>query len=295
MRLLYVALTRAEERLYMTAAVKGLQKKLETARSELTDPLEPAKLLKARSMVDWLIPAVLSDGGRTLRMTIHAPEECEAAVDAAAEQGPVEAETLRLLERQLSFRYPHAGAEALPSKLTATELKERGDDAQDDDAAALLPAARRSPSACRTLPGRKSPSPERRRAPPPTWCCSTWTLAKPEVSRTCAGRSSGCACSAFSPTGRPRRSDRPHAHEEALRRSAERYTPAAAQPTPPRSSASAASRSGSACSTSSPSGGRCPAEKELIPAKKALQSALSCDTILFAPCNYDSRSQSWQP
>ena len=144
MRLLYVALTRAEERLYMTAAVKGLQKKLETARSELTDPLEPAKLLKARSMVDWLIPAVLSDGGRTLRMTIHAPEECEAAVDAAAEQGPVEAETLRLLERQLSFRYPHAGAEALPSKLTATELKERGDDAQDDDAASLLPAARRS-------------------------------------------------------------------------------------------------------------------------------------------------------
>ena len=143
MRLLYVALTRAEERLYMTAGVKGLQKKLETARSELSEPLEPAMLLKARSMVDWLIPAALSDGGRTLSMTVHAPEECEAAVDAPAAPMEAEAETLRLLERQLAFRYPHPEAEELPSKLTATELKGRAGE-EDEEAAALLPAARRS-------------------------------------------------------------------------------------------------------------------------------------------------------
>ena len=41
------------------------------------------------------------------------------------------------LERRLAFVYPHRDAETLPSKVTATELKGRGED--DEEAAPLLP------------------------------------------------------------------------------------------------------------------------------------------------------------
>ena len=60
-------------------------------------------------------------------------QECAAA--SADEDAAVE------LARRLSFVYPHSDAEALPSKITATELKGRAE--PDEDAAPLLPARRR--------------------------------------------------------------------------------------------------------------------------------------------------------
>ncbi|MCR5665068.1 MAG: PD-(D/E)XK nuclease family protein, partial [Oscillospiraceae bacterium] len=50
---------------------------------------------------------------------------------------PPDAEALRELEENLAFRYPHAEAVELPSKLTATGLKGRAE--ADADAAPLFP------------------------------------------------------------------------------------------------------------------------------------------------------------
>ena len=140
MRLLYVALTRAEERLYITAGLKNPQARLEALRA---DPdLAPASLARASSMADWLLRAALDDGGEALSLSLHEPEEAETAGSARTSYPEGDAETAALLAERLAFRYPHGEAAELPSKITATELK--GREEPDEDAAPLTPAVRRS-------------------------------------------------------------------------------------------------------------------------------------------------------
>lgn len=125
MRLLYVAMTRARERLFMTASVKRPEETLEKAASAVSRPMAPEILGQAASMAGWLMYAALADGGEHLSMSI--PEAGAAGVgDRAPELRKAEApseEELRELERELSYVYPFSQAEELPSKVTATELK----------------------------------------------------------------------------------------------------------------------------------------------------------------------------
>lgn len=141
LRLLYVALTRPKERLFITAAVREPEKLIEKSAASVTAPMASEVLAAAGAPVNWLIYAALADNERHLKMRICSDtwsteakaRECasaEADEDAAVE-----------LARRLSFAYPHSDAEALPSKITATELKGRAE--PDEDAAPLLPARRR--------------------------------------------------------------------------------------------------------------------------------------------------------
>jgi len=136
MRLLYVAMTRAKERLYLTAAMKKPEETVDRLRRSL--PITPQTLAECASPAEWLISAALADGETHLRLRLCGAdirtEPGEAAGTAEESADPwVAAE----LERRLGFRYPHAEAEELPSKLTATELKGRA--AEDEDAQALMP------------------------------------------------------------------------------------------------------------------------------------------------------------
>ena len=137
MRLLYVALTRAKERLFITASFKSAEKTLEKLQKAYSSPLPPELLAEQNSFADWLILAALDDGQAHLKLRLP-----EAATDAEAEapaegSGEIDEEALRELRRNLAFRYPHAAAENLPSKLTATELKGRTE--SDGEADELLP------------------------------------------------------------------------------------------------------------------------------------------------------------
>ncbi len=125
MRLLYVAMTRARERLFITASVKRPEEALEKARPLASRPMAPELLSQAQSMADWLIYAALADGGEHLGLSLPRQEAgAEEPASQAAQESPVaDPAELRELERQLSFSYPHAAAEELPSKVTATELK----------------------------------------------------------------------------------------------------------------------------------------------------------------------------
>ena len=140
LRLLYVGMTRAKERLFLTAAAKDPEGLIEKARVLAGTPMAPALLAGVQSPLLWLLGAALGDGEEHLRLLIREPEEAGEAADALP---PVQAdadaeETLR---RQLAFRYPHSAAERLPSKVTATELKGRA--AADEDARDLSPKPRR--------------------------------------------------------------------------------------------------------------------------------------------------------
>ena len=140
LRLLYVGMTRAKERLFLTAAAKDPEGLIEKARILAGTPMAPALLTGVQSPLLWLLGAALGDGEEHLRLLIREPEEAGEAADALP---PVQAdadaeETLR---RQLAFIYPHSAAERLPSKVTATELKGRA--AADEDAQDLSPKPHR--------------------------------------------------------------------------------------------------------------------------------------------------------
>ncbi len=140
LRLLYVALTRAKERLIVTAALKDPEKAVENARSTLTVPMAVEALVKAQSPADWLIRASLADGGKHFALRICETAQTADAGEEGVQSAEADAEAAAALRRNLAFRYAHKSAETLPSKLTATELKGRME--PDEEAQALLPKRR---------------------------------------------------------------------------------------------------------------------------------------------------------
>ncbi len=140
LRLLYVAMTRAKERLFLSAAVKDPVKTMEAAQVMAGTPMAPALLARAQNPAQWVLSAALADEQRHLRVQI-----CDAAVEETAEEAlpklQPDEEAARLLRQNLAFVYPHRAAETLPSKVTATGLKGRAQ--VDEDARDLSPKPRR--------------------------------------------------------------------------------------------------------------------------------------------------------
>ena len=136
MRLLYVAMTRAKERLFITAAMKDPEAAIAKAESSVTRPMAPEVLSQAGAMANWLLCAALADGGAHLSMNIgNVTAQTQAAEEQAAAAAPGDPTAAAELERNMAFAYPHAAAEKLPSKVTATELK--GHEEPDAEAVSL--------------------------------------------------------------------------------------------------------------------------------------------------------------
>jgi len=136
MRLLYVALTRAKERLYITAAMKNAGETVEKLSAAVTVPMAAQVLSKASSMAAWLIYSALADKGANLNMHICSAEDAGENGETQLSTAVVDEDALRELEENLSFRYLHAAAVELPSKITATELK--GREEKDEDGESLV-------------------------------------------------------------------------------------------------------------------------------------------------------------
>ena len=136
MRLLYVAMTRAKERLFLTAAFPDPEKELEKLRPTAVPPLAPETLMRAGCMARWLMTACLADGEAHLGLELCSldDERPQAAEERPAV--PADGAAAAELRRRLAFRYGHGAAVELPSKITATELKGRVE--PDAEAAPLL-------------------------------------------------------------------------------------------------------------------------------------------------------------
>lgn len=150
LRLLYVAMTRARERLFITCALPDPEARIEKLAPGASARMPAQALLAMRCAADWLISAALGTGCRTLNLSIAAPDgeldhvEVKNTRPQAAEPetGPEEeSPAVPDLAARLDWIYPHRGAERLPSKLTATELKSL--DGPDEEAAPLLPRTAR--------------------------------------------------------------------------------------------------------------------------------------------------------
>ncbi len=159
LRVLYVAMTRARDRLIMTYAVSDLAGDIEdlTLRMDLTDP----QLLTAQVSCpgEWVLQTALHRreaeaffalGGRPKQVTANQEEWLVRVVDAPNEDGasvlPVEgvealpSDFVTQLKEALSFRYPFAASTKTPSKQTATQLKGR---LKDQEAAENAPQYRK--------------------------------------------------------------------------------------------------------------------------------------------------------
>jgi ATP-dependent helicase/nuclease subunit A len=133
-------MTRAKERLFLSAAVKDPVKTMEAAQVMAGTPMAPALLARAQNPAQWVLSAALADEQRHLRVQICDAAAAAAEVEALPTVQPDE-ETGRLLRQNLAFVYPHRAAETLPSKVTATGLKGRAQ--VDEDARDLSPKPHR--------------------------------------------------------------------------------------------------------------------------------------------------------
>ena len=146
LRVLYVAMTRAKEKLILTASLQNAGTVLGRLSASAYCPVSPNAVMECRSMAEWvLLPLLCRREAVELRIAAGVEPEryvftedtpwvvgLHAAVPyqgRLGREGGTAVETARrpipFDEALLDFQYPHAAAEKLPTKLTATQLKGR--------------------------------------------------------------------------------------------------------------------------------------------------------------------------
>ncbi len=136
MRVLYVAMTRAKERLYISCAAKDPDVLIGKLSQNLSSPLSPEILKSAPSMSHWLISAALLENDGLIELKTAYPEEDKAlpekdAKEQVSEEPKIDKLMLSDLKSRLKTRYRYEKSIKLPTKLTATTLP---DEEKDEDA-----------------------------------------------------------------------------------------------------------------------------------------------------------------
>lgn len=165
LRVLYVALTRAKEKLILTGALRGIQKKTAKwagiVRQEAL-PLKFGLLSGARCYLDWLVPALmrhrsmkalleeneiyqnglhsLYDAGTGFLVRVLTPyelmtQEVEAHIFSGADMQTLknldleqefDLEFRKNLEERLEYIYPYEDRKQIKAKVSVSELKQQG-------------------------------------------------------------------------------------------------------------------------------------------------------------------------
>ncbi len=144
MRILYVALTRAKEKLILVDAMKHGEKHLRELTALSGVPVQPEAVSGAKCPGDWLLlpllhtaaagelhqfaglwPQELDEGPEGLTIYLHHVGGGETLRESMPVPETARAEDVLPDEAALSFRYRHPAATVTPSKVTATQLKGR--------------------------------------------------------------------------------------------------------------------------------------------------------------------------
>lgn len=143
LRVLYVAFTRAKEKLIITGTIANLEKKMPLyamVEGQKEEPLTFGRLSKAVTYWDWILPALVRLHPqvpmvmRTLTIEDIVREEVEEEVTdkmskALLEHWDTEAvyepRVHEMLEEQFGYRYPYADSGQQKLKFTVSELKKR--------------------------------------------------------------------------------------------------------------------------------------------------------------------------
>lgn len=138
MRILYVAFTRAKEKLIITSTVKGIHKKVaEWSGFRKGESLNEAKVLNAKSYIELIAPVILSNENEIpyfksniiykKDVLMNSEEEIKKSDDILKTlenmSKEYETEEKEEINRRLSFKYPREYLGKIPSKLSVTETK----------------------------------------------------------------------------------------------------------------------------------------------------------------------------
>ena len=145
LRILYVAMTRAREKLILMGSVKNFEKKMETWENgsiRAGDKMSFSQASSAACMLDWIVPALLTEdhtglfimkalpGGIAENETTAHPGEKDTKPGILAglpEQGRIYDETvMKHFERIRSFSYPYERLSSIPATVSVSVLK-KGD------------------------------------------------------------------------------------------------------------------------------------------------------------------------
>jgi ATP-dependent helicase/nuclease subunit A len=177
MRVLYVAMTRAREKLIMTAAVRDVESsaaKWAGVAVSNGERLKEYEVLKGRSFLDWIGPVFIAGGagkvfhepgfddpGSSWRVKVMEKSDVLEEPQAGGHEVGSIADWMYTLEttkgdpdleeevaRRLSWQYAYAKISVLPAKVSVTELKRRFNVERTEEADSLpkyIPALMRKP------------------------------------------------------------------------------------------------------------------------------------------------------
>ena len=163
-RLLYVALTRARERLYITGASTSLDKKVAEETATLAVLPHAWYILSRSSLLAWILPILSGEGDPYLTLhplpqpgEVALPEKKETGFAKPAEDKPsADAATLSaLLGRRLHFSYPDEALTRLPEKLSVSRLSPTVLDGSEREVATVSLPEEHRPSVPLFLSGRR--------------------------------------------------------------------------------------------------------------------------------------------
>lgn len=141
MRVLYVALTRAREKLFITGAAKNISSRIDKLSAIIKDEehlLSFEAVSSAKSYSDWLIMSALRnlDDSSLFSLTILNKSDMILEIDDKSELRSFDAseadpENVEKVREILDFVYPYASLENVASNMSVTELKRLEN--EDDD------------------------------------------------------------------------------------------------------------------------------------------------------------------
>lgn len=131
-RTLYVALTRARERLYVTGSIRGKWENALSSASEITYQNRSA-ILDTGTTLKWMLAAMQgAPAGFPCNLSHYSAGSFERGIPLSPEEKKAEAPTAtddeealyyaRIKEQAAAFLYPEALPDALPSKLAASKI-----------------------------------------------------------------------------------------------------------------------------------------------------------------------------
>ena len=145
MRILYVALTRARERLYITAHTRSRLEKLEETSSLVKKFASDFKLKKCKNWLSMILGAIYplkNSDSYTFNalekdgVTLNSIGDIEHGENMAFD-GVITDEQISEIKERLDFAYPHSHLNKLPAKLSVSKLTPTVLDDMGDDAATL--------------------------------------------------------------------------------------------------------------------------------------------------------------
>ncbi len=168
MRILYVALTRAKERLILTGVVKDANKRKQEKEKELEMNQEeerkgcvpPVLCRRYRSYLDWIELVYLANPKAKEQMEFHVvpAQDWKTEADQKKEEQPEALRKAELekmladkqkekdfskkqeeLKRELTWKYPYQILSTIPTKTSVTQLKEWDLEEQEETAVSIAP------------------------------------------------------------------------------------------------------------------------------------------------------------